>query len=391
MGSSLLTPSKRAILETLIDRGPQSRAAIAEIIGLSRAALSGLSGELIEAGILREAEVSRDASRLGRPSILLELNASHGYFVGVSIEQMSCPMVLADLHGNVIAQLALPAAHEPEQFAKIVAAGLPKLLAKSKVRRDQLLGLSIALSGFVNNEQDTCLQSAVLGWHDVPLAHMVQAQARIPTSLENNANAAAVGEKLFGRGRESSNFSVVTFGESIGCAHYFDGRLYRGHAGGAGEIAHSTIEIDGVPCRCGKRGCLDTIASRHAVIAAARQADLVVNSPQDVEALAKTGDPSAIRILHRAGNALGLAMSHLIQLNNPERIVIASVNNTMGSLLRTVTKQSIDAYVLPQLGSVTDIRFDDVDEIFWARGAAAIAAQRYLVGASARGPIEAIA
>ncbi|MDB5563065.1 MAG: family transcriptional regulator [Hyphomicrobiales bacterium] len=386
LDGSLLTPSKRAILETLIERGPQSRAAIAETLGLSRAALSGLSGELIEAGILREAETSHDSSRLGRPSILLELNADHGYFVGVSIEQVNCPMVLADLHGNVIAQLALPTAHEPEEFATIIADGLTKLLTNAKIARKNVLGLSVVLSGFVNHSQDICLQSAILGWHEVPLARMVEDKVGIPTSLENNANAAAVGEKLFGRGREAINFSVVTFGESIGCAHYIDGKLYRGHGGGAGELAHCTIEIDGVPCRCGKRGCLDTIASQHAVVAAAREAGLAATTPQQIEDLAKTGNPSAIRILHRAGHALGLAISHLIQLNNPERIVIASVNGTLGSLFRTVTGQAIDAYVLPQLGSMSDIRFDDVNEIFWARGAAAIAAHGYLVGAgSAKG------
>ena len=96
----------------------------------------------------------------------------------------------------------------------------------------------------------------------------------------------------------------------------------------------------------------------------------------------KTGHSTAIRILHRAGSALGLAISHLIQLNNPERVVIASLDDGMGSLFRTVTKQVIDAHVLPELGSMTNIRFDDVSEDFWARGAAAIAAHRYLVGAA---------
>lgn len=377
----MLTSSKRAILQTLIDRGPLSRAAIAEILGLSRAALSGLSGELIDAGILREAETSYGSSRLGRPSILLEINASHGYLVGMSIEQFGCPMVLADLHGTVLAQVILPATRVPEEVVDIIEEGLPALLSMAGVERASVLGLSVALSGFVNHSQSVCLQSAILGWADVPLARMVEERVGLPTSLENNANAAAVGEKLFGRGKEQVNFSVVTFGESIGCSHYIDGRLYRGHAGGAGELAHCTIELDGIPCRCGKRGCLDTIASRHAVVSAAHAATLPAESPQEIEELAKTGNPAAIGILHRAGNALGLAISHLIQLNNPERIVIASVDGAVGGLFRTVTKQAIDAYVLPQLGSVTDIRFDDVDEIFWARGAAAIAAHRYLIGA----------
>lgn len=369
---------KRAVLKILADTGPQSRATLADMLGLSRAALSGLSRELIEAGVLREAEVAYDPNKLGRPSILLELDPGHGYFAGISIEQQNCPIVLADLHGKVVAERVLPASTEPRELAEIIEEGVEGLLAASGIARQKLRGLSIALSGFVDHSRSICLQSAILGWHEVPFAAMVEEKIGIPTSIENNANAAAVGEKLFGRGRESMDFTVVTFGEGIGCAHYIDGKLFRGHAGGAGELAHCTIEIEGAPCRCGKRGCLDTIASRHAVISAAREVGLRAESVQEIEALAKVGDAAAIRILHRAGNALGLAISHVIQLMNPQRIVVAAVNDLMGDLFRTVTKQSIDAYVLPSLGAVTEMRFDDVDQNFWARGAAAIAAHRYL-------------
>jgi len=389
----LLNHSKRAILETLIEMGPQSRAALAEALGLSRAALSGLSRDLIDAGVLREAELNRDASRLGRPAILLELNASHAYFIGVSIEQPDCVMLLADLHGNILGEGRFPLTRDPEALAREIARAVPPLteaagLAAGKIK-GKIKGMSVVLSGFVNHAQDTCLNSAILGWRDVPLARLVETASGLPTVLENNANAVAVGEKLFGRGREVSDFSVVTFGEGIGCALYLGGRLYRGHSGGAGEIAHSTIEPGGLPCRCGKRGCLDTIASANAIIGAAREQGLVADTPQQIEDLAKSGDSYAIRVLHRAGNALGLAISHLIQMNNPERVVIASVGGNMGNLLRTVTKQSIDAYVLPELGSMTDIRFDDVERNFWARGAAACAAYRYLTDFADDGVVDA--
>jgi len=372
------TDPKRAILEILVDTGPQSRASLAEMLGLSRAALSGLSRDLIETGMLREAEVAYDPNKLGRPSILLELDPGHGYFIGVSIEQQNCPAVLADMHGEIIAEAILPTSSTPPILADIIARGVDDLIRGSGIGREKLRGLSVTLSGFVDHARRICLQSAILGWQGVEFAAMVEERTGFPTSLENNANAAAVGEKLFGRGRDSADFSVVTFGAGIGCAHYIGGQLFRGHAGGAGELAHCTIELDGAPCRCGKRGCLDTIASHHAVIGAAREARLNAESVQEIEALAQIGDASAIRILHRAGSALGLAISHVIQLMNPERVVVASVEGMMGDLFRTVTRQSLDAHVLRSLSAVTEIRFDDVNQNFWARGAAAIAAHRYL-------------
>jgi predicted NBD/HSP70 family sugar kinase len=377
----VISDPKRAILEILVDIGPQSRASLADLLGLSRAALSGLSRELIETGVLREAETAYDPNKLGRPSILLELDPVHGYFAGVSIEQQNCPIVLSDMHGEIIAESVLPTSTDPEELAGIISKGVRELLVVSGIAQEKLRGLSVALSGFVDHSRSICLQSAILGWHEVAFATMVEEKTGIPTSLENNANAAAVGEKLFGPGRESADFSVVTFGEGIGCAHYIGGKLFRGHAGGAGELAHCTIELDGAPCRCGKRGCLDTIASRHAVISAARDAGLKAENVQEIEALAKIGDAAAIRILHRAGSAFGLAISHVIQLMNPERVVVAAVEETMGDLFRTVTRQAIDAYVLRSLAAVTEMRFDDVSQNFWARGAAAIAAHRYLTEA----------
>ena len=244
----------------------------------------------------------------------------------------------------------------------------------------RVLGLSVALPGFVNHDQDICLRSAGLGWNNVPFARMVEEIVGVPVSLENIANAATVGEKLFGLSRDLRNFTVVTIGNGIGCGLYIAGRLFRGHAGGAGELAHCTSEPDGLPCRCGKRGCLTTVASRQAMIAMAREAGLAVDTLPQLEALAAGGQASAIRILHRAGAALGLAISHLIHINNPERVVIAALEDPLGVLLTAVIRQAIDAHVLAPLRALTDIRFDDAGGTFQARGAASIAAHRYLVG-----------
>lgn len=380
IGNRAQALSSRAVLQALIAIGPVSRASLANILGVSRATISALSRDLIEAGVLREHKVAHDSGKLGRPSILLELDATRGYFAGVSVERGACLLVLADMRGDVFGELRLGFSSDPVELAAIIGAGLEALLDMSGTPISRVLGLSVALAGFVNHDQDTCFRSAILGWHDVAFAALVQRHVGIPVSLENNANAAAVGEKLFGRSRELQNFCVVTVGDGIGCGHYIDGRLFRGHAGGAGELAHCTIEIDGLPCRCGKRGCLDTIASRQVMLAAARNAGLSVTSLPDIEALAATGNVAAIRVLHRAGAALGLAISHLIQITNPQRVVIVGVEDSLGSLFRTVTRQNIEANVLPQLGSLTDIRFDDVTANFQARSAASIAAHRYLVG-----------
>ena len=375
----MLTPPSHPIIKALIEAGPASRADLADLLGVSRATISVLSRELIQSGVIREASIEHDARKLGRPSILLDLDTSAGCFAGVSVETQSCMLVLTSVRGGILGELGFDMSSDPKELAQRIGDALIRLL-RTDPSLPRVLGLSVALPGFVNHNQDICLRSAGLGWTDVSFARMVSDIVGVPVSLENIANAAAVGEKLFGLSRDLRNFTVITVGNGIGCGHYIAGRLFRGHAGGAGELAHCTSEPDGLPCRCGKRGCLTTVASRQSMIALAREAGLAVDTLPELEALAAAGQASAIRILHRAGGALGLAVSHLVHINNPERVVIAALDEPLGALLTTVIRQAIDAHVLAPLRALTEIRFDDVGGTFQARGAASIAAHRYLVG-----------
>ncbi|MGO4123629.1 ROK family protein [Inquilinus sp. YAF38] len=376
----MANPSKRLLLEAVSDHGPLSRSELALRTGLSKAAITGLSRELIQDGALEESEVA-SPPRQGRPSILLRLNPAHGYFIGASIVEEPVTMVLTDFQGAVLGQRTAPWSNDPQAIAGTIRDSIPHLLRGAGIPADRLRGIGVALSGLVNHDQDRCLHSANLGWIDLPVAAVVEQATGVPTFLENDANAVATGERLYGLARDYRTFATVTFGDSIGCAHYVDGTLYRGHGGGAGEIAHCTIEPGGLPCRCGKRGCLDTVAPRQAILAQARALGLDVTTTAEVEALAAQGDAEAIGILHRAGGALGLAIAHVIQVNDPEFVLVVDAEGAMGPLFRTVTQQAIEANVLPRLAASTTIRFHHATRALWARGAASIAAHRFLTRA----------
>jgi predicted NBD/HSP70 family sugar kinase len=374
----MANPSKRSLLKAVADHGPLSRSELAVLAGLSKAAITGLSRELIQDGALEEGEISAAPSRQGRPSILLRLNPTHGYFIGASIVEEPATLVLADLRGAVLAQRTATWSDDPQAIADTIRESIPHLLGEAGVPAERLRGIGVALSGLVNHDQDRCLHSTNLGWIDLPVAAVVEQATGVPTFLENDANAVATGERLYGLARDYRTFATVTFGDSIGCAHYVDGALYRGHGGGAGEIAHCTIEPGGLPCRCGKRGCLDTVAPRQAILSQARSHGLDASTMAQVEALAAQGNADAIAILHRAGAALGLAIAHVIQVNDPEFVLVVDVEGAMGSLFRTVTQQAIEANVLPRLAASTTIRFHEATRDLWARGAASIAAHKFL-------------
>lgn len=350
---------------------------MAAVLGFSKATMSGLARDLIDLGVLHEASTIYGQ---GRPSMRLDLQPEWAFFAGVSLTQDPAPMILSDLGGKVIARIDMPLSRDPKVIAESIAERLPALFESHPQAGKKIGGIGIALSGFVDERQATCIQSTLLNWQSVPLASIIHEHTGIETFIENDAKAIAVHEKLFGSIREQQNFSVVSLGDGIGCAHVIDGRLYRGKHGGAGEIAHCTIEPGGTPCRCGKRGCLDTIASMNAIKEASRAQGLSCTSLSDIEQLASTGNAAAIQILHRAGTALGLAIANLIQMNDPGLILITHTEDGLEGLFGTVMQQAIETNVLPRYAGQTPVRLQRVDSDIWARGAASIAAHNFLIG-----------
>jgi predicted NBD/HSP70 family sugar kinase len=339
-----------------------------------KATITALTRELVEKGLLGVAGTVR---RTGRPSIRLEIAAEAAYFVGVSLVENPVAMVLANMHGTVLAKQEIGWSDDATGIGRLIVRGLPGLMADHPEVAGRMAGIGVALSGLIDPTQRICLRSTLLGWQNVPAAELMEAVIGLPVAIENDAKAVALGEKLFGPVRDAQSFSLISVGDGIGCAHVLDGRLYRGARGGAGEIAHATIEPGGLPCRCGKRGCLDTISSLAAIRSSARAQGL----PEDLgelERLAASGNAEATHILHRAGSALGLAISQIIQIIDPGRVIVTHLHGALDGLYGTVVRAAIEANVLPQVAGRIQVDFLRVSSDTWARGAASIAKLKLL-------------
>ncbi|WEX11845.1 ROK family protein [Chelativorans sp. AA-79] len=354
-----------------------TRADLGARIGLSKAAMSGLTRELLDKGLLRETST---VQRQGRPSTLLDLRPEGAYFIGVSMMSDPALIALVDLKGGIVASIEVPRSIDPDAFAQTVADSLPSLTRTGGVASERVAGMGVSLSGLVDQEQANCIKSTLLGWQDVPLAKLIRTRTNLPTFIENDAKALAVREKLFGEARDMHAFTLIWLGDGIGAAHFVHDRLYRGAHGGAGEIAHCTVDVDGLPCRCGKIGCLDTVASMIAILDQARADGIEAETLRDVEAVAASGSSSAIRLLHRAGSALGLAIAQIIQINDPQMVVVTHREEAFDGLFATVMQQAIEANVLPRLSGDTPIRMRRVADDAWAVGAASVATQSFLNG-----------
>ena len=376
---AVATSSYVNIIEALLENGSMSRSELANSIGLSRSALTEMSRVLIQHQFVEESPSVIDKQRKGRPSIMLSLNARYGYFVGVGLTEDPPLMALTDCHGNVLAEQQIGMAMEPEAIAAAIARGIPLLTQASNISREKVVGIGVALSGHVDHARGMCLHSNLLGWHNVPIARIVERVAGLPTYVDNDAHAVALGQKLFGLARELKSFMVIMLGKKIGGGSYMQGRLYRGNTGAAGEIGHCTVAPGGPRCECGKRGCVDVFASSSALLRRAAEVGLQVQAIGELEALAARGEAKATELLCHAGSALGLAVANSIQMNNPELVLFADLVGFGDGVFTASARQAVENNIMPHLLSTTRVEFKSVEMDFLVRGAASVAAHQFLI------------
>jgi predicted NBD/HSP70 family sugar kinase len=366
----MLSAAHINILRLLNQSGPLSRTEIVSLSGISKATISALTAELIALGYLQEGEIVYGS---GRPSVRLGLVAGSAFFIGVSLVSSPFIALATDLHGGVVETRSFEATTEPAEIVARIAAAVIDMAGAGTIDPARICGIGLAIPGLVDAAESICVRSTLLDWRDVPIGAMVAEATGLPTFIENDANAMTVGQHLFGSLRGTSSCTLISIGAGIGCGHVLCGALHRGHRGGSGEIAHATIEPDGLPCMCGKRGCLDTLASLRSIAGQAREAGLPT-SLAELDSAASRGDHDAIRILHRGGTALGLAVSQIVQSLDPEKIIVALGDGPVDGLYARVMRQTVDANVMPQEPRQYDLSITEVDERAWAIGAASVAA-----------------
>jgi len=243
-------------------------------------------------------------------------------------------------------------------------------LAKSNGLR--LLGLGISTPGTVDTQEGLLISAPNLHWRNVPLGKIFSNHTSLPIYIDNDANAAALGEHLFGVARQVNSFICIYAGVGVGGGLFLNGELYRGVGGFAGEIGHCTFisETFQPPCHCGKSGCWETYANQYSVIERVRtrleekRNSLIPiimaekNSPLSFQIIvdaADAGDNEAGEALAEAGSALGIGIANLINIFNPQMIVIGGPMSIAGKYFMTVLEESVKKRALDDNLANTDI------------------------------------
>ena len=353
------------------------RAEIARLTGLSPATVSAISAELIQENLIFEKETGDSSG--GRRPIMLAINPHGGCVVGIKLMEDHALGALTDLEATLLGKLSYPLTDtSPSAVSQALSELVSELLNTSENPAPNLMGVGVGLAGIVDSAQGLVRQSPFFGWTDVPLREMIQDRVRVPVYLDNDVNTLAFAEKWFGAGRGIDNFLVVTFGRGIGLGIVVNGQFLHGRRGSAGEFGHTVIQPGVELCACGKRGCLEMYASEPAMLRQAvesfqqeRLASLP-ETPEEMVALAEEGETAVQEIFARAGRLLGQSIANLINIFNPERILINGEGVRAGKWLFEPMQAAIDEHTMPSLRQDVSILVEPLGDDAWARGAASL-------------------
>lgn len=369
--------NRSKVLNTIKNQGPVSRTKIAEKTGLSAATITSISGELIENGLVFEKEAGDSSG--GRRPILLALNTKGGCVIGLKLAEDHVTAAMTDLRATVSAKLTQSLSNQSIEAAVNTMQGVVNSLLEEKhFRKEQFLGVGVGLAGIIDSRNGMLRHSPIFGWKNVPLGAMLADKLGVPVHIDNDVNTLTITELWFGQGKGVNNFMTVTIGRGVGLGLVLNGQVYLGALGGAGEFGHTVIDPDGSPCACGKNGCLETFVSDPAIMREAMKAKQRGDIPSEIMTieqlieLAGTGHQVAGEIFAEAGTVLGLGIANLINLLNPQLIIISGEGVRAGDLLFEPMRASVAENVMPGLVGDTLIQVDPWDDYDWARGAAGL-------------------
>lgn len=351
--------------------GSLSRTVIARRLSISPATVTAVTRDLLAHGLVHEVE--HEASRGGRPAQRLALTGSAGRAIGVKVSADHVSFVEARLDGTLVGSwrenMDATAPNAADVLVDLIRDGVDR----HRDGEGRLLGVGVAVPGAVDDQADGTVDAPTLDWQRVALGQRLRQALGLPVLLENDVSAVAVAERIYGRGRDYRDFLVVTIGKGIGAGLVIDGTLYRGAHGGAGEFGHLPVAAEGPVCKCGNTGCLEAFIGEDGLLAAARSKRLLRRS-EGIEALqtkADAGNARAQALYAEAGVTLGRAMAGLVNVVDPEAVLVLGEGTAAWQHWRTGFEPALRAHLLASRRGVP-VDVEQWDDYSWALGAAAL-------------------
>lgn len=386
----------RAILLALLRHEYVSRVRLAKITGLSTTTITNLVTDLLEQGVVTEDGHGPNNGRrgVGRPQTALRIIPEARSAVGIHFDVDHVNIAITDLYAHPQYTLSIP--HPPDKLPNImlteVAALVKEAVAASSIEPRAIIGAGVGASGLVDTETGVNVIAPNLGWRDVPVRQWLAHALNMPVYVENNVRAMALGEMLFGAGRDTYTLAFVYSRVGVGAGLVVGGEIYRGSGAGAGEIGHTTvIPHGGETCRCGNSGCLETLVSESAIareafkLAEQNTRGLLAQTLRDGEgtlierifSAARAGDTAVCAMLEERAQYMGIALANLVNVLNPEMIVLGGVFAQGEDLLFPTVEATLQTRAFANLGERVVLRRPSFDGQAGMIGAAALALNHF--------------
>ncbi len=372
--------NRNLVLNLIKNQSPISRTELIQQSNLSAGTISNITSSLIADGFVQE--TGEGESSGGRRPVLLRLNHKAGFVIGLKLMEQTITIAVTDLDAKVIFHQVFPLTIDrpsphPEQVLDAVIQAIENALTASAVQRSRVAGIGIGMAGVIDGERGICRYSPYFSWRDIDIASPIATHFDLPVYVENDVNTLTIVEKWFGYGRDIPHFIVVTVGRGIGAGIVMNGQFYRGVLGGAGEFGHITM-MDGDPPIT-----LEQLASDDAILHYAQEVIAQGNKHTTLSTInhlniatltqaADEGDPVAQNLLADAGHWLGIGISTLINMLNPQLVIIGGEGVQAGHWRLAPMREAISKHVFNGLADSLEIVVEPVGDEAWARGAASL-------------------
>jgi N-acetylglucosamine repressor len=360
--------NKSIILNKIRTDAPISRAQIAKETKLTPPTVSSNVKELIEQGIVKESELGE--SQGGRKPTMLLIDNSAFSIVGVDIGPDMIECVMADLSGKISnrssSKLSTPITDS--QFLTILKECIHTCIGSPPTSNEKIIGIGVAMHGVVEVETGTSLVAPILGLKNIPIKEELEKEFDLDVKVENDARAIALGESWFGDHGPLESMLVVNIGRGVGAGLVMNGNLYHGSDDIAGEVGHMTIDLHGDVCECGNRGCLQTFITGPAI---ARRAQHELSGEQMYE-LAVSGDENILSVFKETGEIIGVGLTNLIHIINPEKIVLSGGVTKSEKLILPEIRKTIEERALTPKAKQTAVSISKLGDDATLKGAVAL-------------------
>jgi predicted NBD/HSP70 family sugar kinase len=388
--------NRAEVLRTLYFAGVSHRQEIGARTGLSSATVSTVTAGLIADGVV--IEVGQEESEGGRPRILLRVDPDHRYLVGVDVGEPRVQAELFDLAMRPRAMARQPLQvndSTPETVVRAVLSTVADVLARGGAEPERVLGVGVGVPGIVEHGGQEAVHARTLSWDRVPLQEMLRAGLRgkgldLPVLIDNGAKAMGRAELRFGSARGARDAVLVLIGSGVGGCVVADGMTYQGTSGSAGEWGHTTVVLGGRTCRCGARGCLEAYVGAEAILDRHHEVDPTAalglrtrpgGTQAALRALVAAAEHGGVEraIITDALAYLGAGLGNLINLLNPERIIVSGwAGLLIGRGRLEEIRAAARAHALARPFSQVEITLGELGSDAVAMGAATLLLERFL-------------